>query len=251
MILAQFESLKFEISASSALLFQNMKISSECETEDKTDSSQQYVSAKSGKPVQVTFTAVLNAALGEDVEKDVAYMLNAAQRSLQGYLYIAGKKAFPFKMMMVKAETEDIIFSPSGKWARTNVNVTLKQSTKDWITGNSAASAQTTVPSGGGGYVTPAKASANTSSWETNALIVGVAVGMAATSVYAQSRDPTSGTSSASTAQSTASKSAGAISAAEKVTSTAKSVPSAVSTAKSAGAKAVSLSDKFVSSVKK
>lgn len=249
MILAQFQHLKFEISARSALLFQNLKISSECETEDKTDSSQQYVSAKNGKPVQVTFTAVLNAALGEDVEKDVTYMLDAAQRSMQGYLYIAGKKAFPFKMMMVKAETEDIIFSPSGKWARTNVNVTLKQSTKDWITGNSAAPAQPAVPSGGGGYVTPAKASANTSSWETYALIVGAAVGIG--SVFVQSKTPTSGTSSASTAQSTASKAASAISAAAKVTSTAKSVPSAVSTAKSAVAQAVSLSDKFVSAVKK
>ena len=71
MVIAQFENLKFEISSSTALLLNNIRMSAECETEDQTDSSQQYVSAKNGKPLQVTFTAIIDANLGGDVRENV------------------------------------------------------------------------------------------------------------------------------------------------------------------------------------
>lgn len=72
-ILAQFDTLKFEISSSSALLLQGLKMSSECDTEDETGSSQAYVKAKNGKPIEINFTAVFDAALGIDVESNVTY----------------------------------------------------------------------------------------------------------------------------------------------------------------------------------
>lgn len=156
-VLAQFDSLKFEISSGSAMLIQGIKMSSECETEDETGSSQAYVKAKNGKPVEINFTAVFNATLGVNVESNVTYLMNAAQRSLQSYFYIAGKKVFPFKLMMTKAETEEILLSPSGKMVKTNVNVTLKQCSKDWISGTPPAESGST--SGGGSATSTNKAS--------------------------------------------------------------------------------------------
>lgn len=151
MILAQFEDLKFEISSSSAMLFQEMKLEAESETKDETADKQQYVKAKNGKPLQVTMTAILSAALGADVENRSMYMLNAAQRSQTGYLYIGGKKIFPFKLMLVKAETEAVVFSPAGKWISTNVGLTLKQCSKEWISKPSGGSGSSGGSGGGGG----------------------------------------------------------------------------------------------------
>lgn len=236
MVIAQFENLKFEISSSTALLLNNIRMSAECETEDQTDSSQQYVSAKNGKPLQVTFTAIIDANLGGDVRDNVTYMLNGAQRSLQGYFYIAGTKVFPFKLMLVKAETEEVKLSPSGKWVKTNVNITLKQSTKDWITGSapppSQPAPQSTGGGGGGGggatpekdriNTTPVKASVKTTGWLTTA-VAGIATGatVAAGTAWLASKTTTS------TAAKTTSTAA-AVSSAAKTVSTAKTTATTV-----------------------
>lgn len=133
--MAQFGSLKFEITSSTALLFQNLKLSAQCETEEKTADEQGFVSAKNGKPVEVSFSILLSAALGIDVRSAVTEVLNTAQRGGQEYFYVGGGKIFPFKMMMVNAETEEIQISPAGVWVFSKLNVTLKQSSKEWITG--------------------------------------------------------------------------------------------------------------------
>lgn len=61
--------------------FKNFQIVSECETEDKTASAQKYVSAKNGKPIQITLTVTLSAYLGVDVRADAIALIDAAQRS--------------------------------------------------------------------------------------------------------------------------------------------------------------------------
>lgn len=134
-VLAQFGSLQFEISSSTALLFDKLKLSSECETEEKTGDEQKYVSAKNGKPVQASFAVILSASLGIDVKEKVTAILNSAQRGEQAYFYIVGEKLFPFRMMMVSAQTEEIQSSPSGVWVYAMVNITIKQSSKEWIKG--------------------------------------------------------------------------------------------------------------------
>lgn len=157
-VIAQFGELKFEISSSAALLFQGLKMSAECETAEQTGNSQQYVSAKNGKAVQISLSIILNAALGIDVKMQATDILNTAQRGGQGYFYIGGAKVFPFKLMMTKADTEEIAIDPSGRWISTKINVTLKQSTKEWIIGQAQD-----VPSPSGSTIyTPQKASVNT-----------------------------------------------------------------------------------------
>lgn len=237
MVIAQFENLKFGISSSTALLINNIKMSAECETEDQTDSSQQYVSAKNGKPLQITFTAIIDANLGGDVKENVVYLMNGAQRSLQGYFYIAGAKVFPFKMMLKKAETEEVKLSPSGKWVKTNVNITLKQSAKDWITGSPPSPAQpapqaqtATQNVGGGGSTTPAKASVKTNNWVTTAATSNASV-ISAAAAWIESKTPTS---TKTTTTSTAAKVHGAASALAKVTSAVSAAKAVTRTAKKA-----------------
>lgn len=143
MVIMQWGSLKFGVDGTTATLFDKMKISAECETEDKEASAQQYASAKAGKPVQVTFTMRLSTMLGVDVQSTAIDVLNSAQRSGCDYLYQAGKKLFAFKLMMTKADVSEIITTPSGKWAECQVDVTMRQATSDWMTNFSTASTST------------------------------------------------------------------------------------------------------------
>lgn len=164
--LAQFGEIQFGISTETALLFEKLKISAECETDDKKENSQGYVKAKNGKPAEISMSVALSAALGVDVQKSAMQFLNAAQRSTEDYLYVGGKKVFPFKLMMTKADTEEILLSPKGVWTYTKISITLKQSSKEWIL---EPEKEEPKPShhhhddgGGGGSYAPQKASVKT-----------------------------------------------------------------------------------------
>lgn len=131
--------------------FKNFQIVSECETEDKTASAQKYVSAKNGKPIQITLTVTLSAYLGVDVRADAIALIDAAQRSYQGYFYIQAKKLFPFMLMMTKAEMKNFEIAPNGTWVSCDMGLTLKQSSKDWINGTPASASTSSSSSGSGG----------------------------------------------------------------------------------------------------
>lgn len=131
--------------------FKNFQIVSECETEDKTASAQKYVSAKNGKPIQITLTVTLSAYLGVDVRADAIALIDAAQRSYQGYFYIQSKKLFPFMLMMTKAEMKNFEVAPNGTWVSCDMGLTLKQSSKDWINGTPASANTSSSSSGSGG----------------------------------------------------------------------------------------------------
>lgn len=128
----------FHISADTALLYDKMKMSAEMETEDKTEGEQNYVSIKNGKAVQITFSVFLEAALGMDVKEYIKRLLHSAQRGIKNYLYISGEKIFPFLMMMVKAEADNIQKAPSGAWISATVNLTMKQASPEAIDAESS-----------------------------------------------------------------------------------------------------------------
>lgn len=229
-VIAQFGELKFEISSSTALLFEKLKLSAECETEEQTKDSQQYVSAKNGKPVQISLSIILNEALGIDVRTQTTEILNAAQRSTQGYFYAGGAKVFPFQLMMTKADTEEIAIDPAGRWVSAKINVTLKQSSNEWIL------AQTqNAPSTGGGAYTPQKASVNTR--KPISPILSAASGAIALlqnqsiTALKKAQDAVAKTSTAkaSTAKTATPSTAAAVAASKKTTSTAKTKKSTVS----------------------
>lgn len=143
-VIGQYGGWTFEIRANYMRPFKDFQIVSECETEDKTADAQKYVSAKNGKPIQITTTVTLNAYLGADVRGDAIGLIDAAQRSYQGYFYIQSKKLFPFMLMLTRASIKNFVLSPNGQWIACDIDLTLKQSSKDWINGAPASS------SGGG-----------------------------------------------------------------------------------------------------
>lgn len=143
-VIGQYGGWTFEIRANYMRPFKDFQIVSECETEDKTADAQKYVSAKNGKPIQITTTVTLNAYLGVNVRGDAIGLIDAAQRSYQGYFYIQSKKLFPFMLMLTRASIKNFVLSPNGQWIACDIDLTLKQSSKDWINGAPASS------SGGG-----------------------------------------------------------------------------------------------------
>lgn len=143
-VIGQYGGWTFEIRANYMRPFKDFQIVSECETEDKTADAQKYVSAKNGKPIQITTTVTLNAYLGANVRGDAIGLIDAAQRSYQGYFYIQSKKLFPFMLMLTRASIKNFVLSPNGQWIACDIVLTLKQSSKDWINGAPALS-------GGGG----------------------------------------------------------------------------------------------------
>lgn len=143
-VIGQYGGWTFEIRANYMRPFKDFQIVSECETEDKTADAQKYVSAKNGKPIQITTTVTLNAYLGANVRGDAIGLIDAAQRSYQGYFYIQSKKLFPFMLMLTRASIKNFVLSPNGQWIACDIYLTLKQSSKDWINGAPALS-------GGGG----------------------------------------------------------------------------------------------------
>ena len=139
-VIGQYGGWTFEIRANYMRPFKDFQIVSECETEDKTADAQKYVSAKNGKPIQITTTVTLNAYLGADVRGDAIGLIDAAQRSYQGYFYIQSKKLFPFMLMLTRASIKNFVLSPNGQWIACDIDLTLKQSSKDWINGAPASS---------------------------------------------------------------------------------------------------------------
>lgn len=222
-VLAQFGSLQFEISSSTALLLENLKLSSECETEEKTGDEQKYVSSKNGKPVQASFAVILSAALGINVKDKVTEILNSAQRGDQAYFYIVGSKLFPFKMMMVSAATEEIQTSPSGVWVYAKVNITLKQSSKEWIIGQ----LQKATTSGSTNASTPSSTNMQTS--KTGLKYVKPISNNSGATIYAPSSSFQSSINARNSANSTFQNIVNAVNSSAGAVSTAKSVASTVS----------------------
>ena len=87
MVQARFAGFTFEI-AETATLFDDLKFSGECAVEENTSGTAQYVSRKNGKAGQVSFTAILNAALGADVRKAALEFEAAARYGQTGTLVV-------------------------------------------------------------------------------------------------------------------------------------------------------------------
>lgn len=174
-VIGQYGGWTFEIRANYMRPFKDFQIVSECETEDKTADAQKYVSAKNGKPIQITTTVTLNAYLGANVRGDAIGLIDAAQRSYQGYFYIQSKKLFPFMLMLTRASIKNFVLSPNGQWIACDIDLTLKQSSKDWINGAPASSSGGGSSGGGSSSSGSKKASVKQKSTIARSIAKGVA----------------------------------------------------------------------------
>lgn len=108
----------------------DFSISASAETEDKTQSSEKFIKKKNSGSYQISITAVLNAALGVDVQTLALKMTEAARKGDTGYFYTATSKLFPSKFMATDAKVNNIQMTGSGKWSYCEVALTLKQCSK-------------------------------------------------------------------------------------------------------------------------
>lgn len=116
----------------------DFNISTSTETEDTTSGGEKFIKKKNSGSYQITMTAVLNAALGVDVQKLALQMAEAARRGEKGYFYTYGAKLFTSNFMATDAKINDIHMTPKGVWSECEVQWTLKQCSKyDGSTGSS------------------------------------------------------------------------------------------------------------------
>ena len=116
----------------------DLNISASAETKDTTNGGEKYIKKKNSGSYQISMTAVLNAALGVDVQSLAVAMAECARTGDTGYFYTAGAKPFPSNFMCVDAKIGNIQMTPTGKWSYCEVNWTLKQCSKyDGTTGSS------------------------------------------------------------------------------------------------------------------
>ena len=119
----------------------DLNISASAETEDTTNGGEKYIKKKNSGSYQISMTAVLNAALGVDVQSLAVAMAECARTGDTGYFYTAGAKLFPSNFMCVDAKIGNIQMTPTGKWSYCEVNWTLKQCSKyNGTTGSSSKS---------------------------------------------------------------------------------------------------------------
>lgn len=130
-IIAKWNGYTFQVSDTDAAMIGNFKLSGKCKTKEKTENGQVYVEAESREPAEISVTAILNASFGVDVRSWTERLVEEAQKGGSDYFYMGGKKVAPFKFLLAAAETEEIMISATGKWTRTNVNLTLKQSSQN------------------------------------------------------------------------------------------------------------------------
>ena len=146
-----FGNHKFQIKPKLIKSFRDMNIKGECETEDNTSGSQQYVSRKNGKPTEITLTIDLNALTGvKDVYGEAMQWLLEADNGVTSYFYLGPSKILNTQFMLTKAEVTEIVHRPGygNQWISCSVKLTLKKAAaSDSGSGSSGGSG-----SGSSGY---------------------------------------------------------------------------------------------------
>lgn len=120
--------------------FIGLTIKGACETKDKAQNKQQYVTRKRGKPSEVSLTVVLSAALGSDVRSEALNLVKSASEGAKDYFYVGDSKLLACKLMLVDATVKEAVVGSGVTWVSAQVQLTMKQCDKS---GGS--------PEGGGG----------------------------------------------------------------------------------------------------
>lgn len=175
MEVARWKNHKFEVSSNKIQGIKGFSLKGSSETENKTSSSQDYVTRKKGGPTEVSFTAILNAYAGCDVEGEAKAFVEDARKGEKDYLYISGKKLLTYQLMLTSANVDQVEISPSGKWVKAEVQLTFKQ-TQAGSSGSSGSSGKSTGSYGTSGSNKISVKSSNTVSSKTTTNVVKTAV---------------------------------------------------------------------------
>ncbi len=130
MYIAKWNKHTFEVKPKLIRGFTDLAITGACETEDKNTGQSKYVARKYADIPQITLTVHLNALTGvEDGYKKAMEYKEEAMAGASDYFLLSGKKVFPSKMMLTKAEITQVVTMPKSgkKWISCDVKLTLKQ----------------------------------------------------------------------------------------------------------------------------
>lgn len=128
--IARWNNHKFKVEKSAIHGFIGLQIKGATEIEDKVGSEQKFVSRKNSKPTEISLTAILNAALGCDVQKEAMQFVAEAYAGSKDWFYIGKSKLATYKLMLTDATVKEIVISPKGRWISAQVALTLKQCTQ-------------------------------------------------------------------------------------------------------------------------
>lgn len=149
----------------------DISIRASTETENGTADGENFVSRTAANPYEISFTALLNQLLGENVKYTATGLTEAARKSEKGYIYMAGAKLFTCQFMATNAEIDNLEIAPNGTWLSCTVKMTMKQCSKyngAIVPSQTAASSSAGGGGGGGGGSAPAATTKSTSSKSTS-----------------------------------------------------------------------------------
>ncbi len=130
--IASWNGHKFEVRSGYVQGFTDLTLKGSSETEDKDASNQKYVSRKNGNPIEISLTARLNALTGcTDVQGQALKFVTEARSGAKNYFYVNGKKLLTCQLMLTEATVKEIGMTSKGKWTRADIQLTLKQCTKN------------------------------------------------------------------------------------------------------------------------
>ena len=137
---------KFEVSPNLIRGFDNLQVKGSCESEEQENGMEKYVVWKNGKPMEISLTAHLSAALGCDVRNEAINFIAEANWGRKDYFYVYDNrgawKLIMCQVMLMTANISKVSIAPNGKWLWADVALTMKQC------GNSYG--DTSVPGGAG-----------------------------------------------------------------------------------------------------
>lgn len=120
----------FEISSSVVRGFTGLTVKGGSDTEDKTSSSQKYVSRKNAGLMEVSLTVALNALTGCSVRDEAMAFVEDARSGAKDYFYVGGKKLTACQLMLTEASVDEVEIAPGGVWTQCQVKLTMKQCSK-------------------------------------------------------------------------------------------------------------------------
>ena len=143
--------ISFFANAEEIRSFKDLTISTSADTEDSEESGQKFIKKTNSGSYQISMTAVLNTALGVNVQEVALSMAEAARCGDTGYFYTGEAKLFPSKFMATEAKISDVRMNASGVWTRCEVSWTLRQCGKYESASSGATSGNSGGASGGAG----------------------------------------------------------------------------------------------------
>lgn len=127
-VIGRWSGHTFEVSPATIKSFNDLQVKIGSETDAKTENSQQYLTRKNWKPIEVSLSVRMHAGLGYDVRSEAnAFVTTAMSDGIADYFYVGKSKLVPCRLMLTEATISNIQINAKGKWTACELSLSLKQ----------------------------------------------------------------------------------------------------------------------------